>query len=76
MQHFEELVGGHFRRRAECILLACKGYMEGVPIGGSESDEKSSNVSKPFKVAVGKLMNGLISNFRRYGVTNCDQYRV
>ncbi|KVH96668.1 Ubiquitin-conjugating enzyme, E2, partial [Cynara cardunculus var. scolymus] len=76
--HFEDLVGGHFRSRAHCILLACKAYMEGAPVG-SITDEKIPNEksgSKSFKAAVAKLMNGLISNFSRYGVTNCDQYRV
>ncbi|KAI3718458.1 hypothetical protein L6452_19330 [Arctium lappa] len=77
-KHFEELVGGHFRSRAHSILLACKGYMEGVPVGCTSDDkipnEKSG--SKSFKAAVGKLMNGLISNLSRYGVTNCEQYRV
>ncbi|KAJ9562900.1 hypothetical protein OSB04_008060 [Centaurea solstitialis] len=78
-KHFEDLVSGHFRRRADRILLACKGYMAGVPIGSDANDENSSSgssVSKPFKAAVGKLMNGLISNFSRYGVTNCEHYRV
>ncbi|XP_024987714.1 putative ubiquitin-conjugating enzyme E2 38 [Cynara cardunculus var. scolymus] len=77
-KHFEDLVGGHFRSRAHCILLACKAYMEGAPVG-SITDEKIPNEksgSKSFKAAVAKLMNGLISNFSRYGVTNCDQYRV
>lgn len=79
MQHFEELVGGHFRTRAHAILSACSAYMEGVPVGfltedGKFPDEKTG--SKPFKAAVAKMVNGLVSNFTRYGATDCEVYRV
>lgn len=79
-KHFEELVGDHFRSRADSILSACKGYMEGVPVGCIRSNGNGNgneiSGSKEFKASVGKLMNGLISNLSRYGVTNCEQYRV
>ncbi|EPS73455.1 hypothetical protein M569_01301, partial [Genlisea aurea] len=31
-KHFEELVFGHFRRRAYRILSTCRAYMEGAPV--------------------------------------------
>ncbi|KAL2931964.1 putative ubiquitin-conjugating enzyme E2 24 [Bienertia sinuspersici] len=36
--HFEELVEEHFERRSQQILSACKGYMEGMPIGFGEQN--------------------------------------
>ncbi|KAI3499094.1 hypothetical protein L1887_34887 [Cichorium endivia] len=73
-KHFEELVAGHFRTRAHSILSACRAYMEGVPVGFI-ADEKSGG-SKSFKANVGKMVNGLVTNFSRYGATDCEQYRV
>jgi len=49
--------------------------MEGVPVGLT-SDEKSGSNSKSFKADVAKMVNGLVTNFTRYGATDCDQYRV
>ncbi|XP_071698326.1 putative ubiquitin-conjugating enzyme E2 38 [Rutidosis leptorrhynchoides] len=78
-KHFEELVGGHFRAHAQAILSACRSYMEGVPVGfviedGNNSVEKSG--SNHFKATVARMVNGLVSNFTRYGATDCDVYRV
>ncbi|KAI7733442.1 hypothetical protein M8C21_029058 [Ambrosia artemisiifolia] len=77
-KYFEELVVGHFCSRAHAILSACRAYMEGVEVGstidGEHPVEKSG--SKPFKAAVGRMINGLVSSFSRSGATNCDQYRV
>ncbi|KAK9065219.1 hypothetical protein SSX86_016602 [Deinandra increscens subsp. villosa] len=77
-KHFEDLVVGHFCARANVILSACRAYMEGVQVGstvnaGTPNDKSGS---KQFKAAVGKMVNGLVSNFNRYGATNCEQYRV
>ncbi|KAI3795317.1 hypothetical protein L1987_37968 [Smallanthus sonchifolius] len=75
-KYFEELVVGHFCSRAHAILSACKAYMDGVQVGSTINDghavDKSG--SKPFKAAVARMMNGLISNFSRSGATNCEQY--
>lgn len=78
-KHFEELVGGHFLRRAHAILSACRAYMEGVPVGYMTDDgkiPKEKSGSKSFNTAVAKMVNGLVSNFTRYGATDCDAYRV
>lgn len=77
-KHFEELVGCHFRTRAHAILSACRAYMNGVPVG-SVTDEKipdEKGGSKSFQEAVARMLNGLISNFSRFGATDCDQFRV
>ncbi|XP_076922698.1 putative ubiquitin-conjugating enzyme E2 38 isoform X1 [Bidens hawaiensis] len=77
-KYFEELVVGHFCSRAHVILSACRAYMDGVEVGstidGSHLVDKSG--SKPFKAAVGRMINGLVANFSRSGATDCDQYRV
>ncbi|KAI3780657.1 hypothetical protein L2E82_10642 [Cichorium intybus] len=73
-KHFEELVVGHFRNCAHGILAACRGYMEGVEVGGLRVDENGG--SKAFKAALGRMVNGLASNFSRYCGIECDQFRV
>ncbi|GKA05007.1 putative ubiquitin-conjugating enzyme E2 38 [Tanacetum coccineum] len=76
--HFENLVAGHFRSRANFILLACRAYMEGAPVGSTINDgtriDKSG--SENFRRTVAGMINGLVSNFSRYGVTDLDQYRI
>ncbi|KAK9075498.1 hypothetical protein SSX86_003822 [Deinandra increscens subsp. villosa] len=76
--HFEELVVGHFSSRAHVILSACRAYMGGVQVGSTVSGVNSADKSgsKPFKAAVGRMINGLVSNFSRSGATDCEQYRV
>ncbi|KAI5652639.1 hypothetical protein M9H77_29826 [Catharanthus roseus] len=81
-KHFEDLVAGHFRTCAHDILLACKAYKDGAHVGslvkGKVPDGKAMEKSRPreFKDAVSKMMNGLISNFTRYGAKDLDQFRV
>ena len=43
MQHFEALVEEHFRQRSKHILLACKAYLEGAPIGCAFGDGKTEH---------------------------------
>ncbi|CAN0921736.1 Probable ubiquitin-conjugating enzyme E2 25 [Linum grandiflorum] len=33
MQHFEDLVKGHFNKRANDIMVACKAYTAGAQVG-------------------------------------------
>ncbi|MFS8024241.1 putative ubiquitin-conjugating enzyme E2, ubiquitin-conjugating enzyme/RWD [Helianthus anomalus] len=77
-KHFEELVVGHFCSRAHVILSACRAYMDGVEVGSTIDGEHpvDKSRSKPFKAAVGRMINGLVSSFSRSGATDCDQYRV
>lgn len=78
-KYFEDLVAGHFRTRARVILSACRAYMEGVQVGcivnGSGQDDVK-NGSREFKAAVGRMMNGLVSNFSRYGAVDCEEFRI
>ena len=82
LQHFEDLVAGHFRIHACDILTACKAYMEGAPVGslvkGKAPDVEAADksMSKDFKEAVAKMMNGLVSNFTKYGAKDCEQFRL
>ncbi|XP_071701564.1 putative ubiquitin-conjugating enzyme E2 38 [Rutidosis leptorrhynchoides] len=79
-KHFEDLVAGHFRSRAHVILSACRAYMEGVEVGsmvdGTTTSDSVNNGSNTFKTSVGRMINGLVSNFSKYGATDCDQYCV
>ncbi|PWA99767.1 ubiquitin-conjugating enzyme/RWD-like protein [Artemisia annua] len=76
--HFENLVAGHFRSRAKFILIACRAYMEGVPIGSTADDGTRYDKSETenFTRTVAGMINGLVSNFSRFGVTDLDQYRI
>ncbi|KAJ9550220.1 hypothetical protein OSB04_014265 [Centaurea solstitialis] len=75
-RHFEDLVVGHFRSRAHTILSACRAYMEGVEVGSKVDGGEKKGGSKSFKASVAKMVNGLVSNFSRYGATDCEQFRV
>lgn len=75
LQHFEDLVAGHFWKRAHDILLACKAYMEGALVGSNVNDEaKKSRVSGEFKANVAIMMNKLVTSFTRNGSSDCDQF--
>lgn len=82
MQHFEDLVKGHFRCHAVDILSACKAYIEGAPVGSvvngivqdlSATAEKSSVT---FRESVSRMKNGLISLFTKNGANDCDRFRA
>ncbi|XP_075482368.1 putative ubiquitin-conjugating enzyme E2 38 [Primulina tabacum] len=81
-KHFEDLVSGHFRSHAHAILSACRAYMDGVLVGslvnGSVPDGTATqNMGSPcFKEAVGRMLNGLVSNFTRYGSQDCEKFRL
>ncbi|CAI9089401.1 OLC1v1023967C2 [Oldenlandia corymbosa var. corymbosa] len=81
-KHFEDLVAGHFRVHAYDILESCKAYMEGAQVGslvkGKPLDGKIFKKMTPsptFKADVAKMVNGLISNFTRYGARDCEKFR-
>lgn len=81
-QHFENLVAGHFRVHGRDILAACKAYMEGAPVGsvtkGQAPDIKAveKSRSREFKEAVARMMNGLVTNFTKYGAQDYEQFRL
>lgn len=81
-KHFEPLVAGHFRTYAHEILSSCKEYMDGAEVGSlvkgkiPEGASEEKNVSREFKEAVAKMVNGLVANFTRNGATDCEQYKI
>ncbi|KAI3829294.1 hypothetical protein L1987_03414 [Smallanthus sonchifolius] len=77
-QHFEALVEEHFRKRCTYILMACKAYMEGVPIGYAFGDEHidpkgQTKVSTGFKITLSKLFSKLVQTFSENGF-DCGEY--
>ncbi|KAK7327883.1 hypothetical protein VNO77_21976 [Canavalia gladiata] len=77
-KHFEALVEEHFRQRSEHILLACKAYLEGVPIGcafegGKAEHENQKGTSTGFKIMLAKLFPKLVEAFSDKGI-DCSQF--
>lgn len=74
MQHFELLVEEHFRKRSQHILLACKAYLEGAPIGCGITDHENQNrTSTGFKIMLAKLFPKLVEAFSDKGI-DCSQF--
>ncbi|CAI9107246.1 OLC1v1006563C1 [Oldenlandia corymbosa var. corymbosa] len=79
-KHFEELVAGHFSRRARDILVACKSYIDGAQVGclvkGSVQDPKQSNkrCSEYFRKHLAEYITILVEAFREMGVNDCDEF--
>ena len=73
LQHFEALVEEHFRRRCTYILMACKAYVHGVPIGYAFEGEYIEPIgqtksSTGFKIALSKLFPKLVDEFSTKGL--------
>lgn len=73
MQHFEALVEEHFRGRSQHILMACKAYMEGAPVGyafghGKTEGENLKGSSTGFKIMLAKLLPKLVEAFAEKGM--------
>ncbi|KAL5730372.1 (E3-independent) E2 ubiquitin-conjugating enzyme [Ranunculus cassubicifolius] len=72
-KHFEDYVAGHFRARAQAILLACKAYMEGANVGClaeggvQDIDESDKSCSHNFKQQVGSIVKPLVDGFVKNG---------
>ncbi|XP_020551950.1 probable ubiquitin-conjugating enzyme E2 24 isoform X1 [Sesamum indicum] len=67
-QHFEALVDEHFSRRSRNILLACKAYIQGAPIGHSFNSEDAEQETQKgsstgFKIMLSKLYSRLVEAF-------------
>ncbi|TKY71699.1 ubiquitin-conjugating enzyme E2 24 [Spatholobus suberectus] len=76
--HFEALVEEHFRQRSKHILLACKAYLEGAPIGcafggGETEHENQKGTSTGFKIMLAKLFPKLVEAFSDKGI-DCSQF--
>lgn len=77
-KHFEELMEEHFRQRCKYILMACKAYQEGIPVGcafGKENTEREDQKgsSTGFKIMLAKLFPKLVEAFSEKGI-DCSEY--
>lgn len=77
-KHFEALVEEHFGQRAQHILLACKAYSEGAPIGCAFESVKTMHqnqkgTSTGFRIMLAKLLPKLIEAFSGKGI-DCSQF--
>ncbi|XP_010272451.1 PREDICTED: probable ubiquitin-conjugating enzyme E2 24 isoform X2 [Nelumbo nucifera] len=76
--HFEALVEEHFRSRSRSILLACKEYMEGCPVGcafgrGVAEQETQRRSSTGFRIMLAKIFPQLVKSFTNKGF-DCSQF--
>ncbi|KAL3851318.1 hypothetical protein ACJIZ3_013200 [Penstemon smallii] len=74
--NFEALVDEHFSRGGRSILLACKAYLRGAPIGyplncENDDEENQKGSSAGFKIMLAKLVPKLVEAFSDKGV-DCD----
>jgi ubiquitin-conjugating enzyme E2 O len=77
-KHYEALVEEHFSRRSQYILMACKSYMEGAPVGCDAEfgqNEHQKGGSTGFKIMLGKLFVKLLEAFSGKGI-NCSQFTI
>lgn len=77
-KHFEVLVQEHFGKRWKDILLACKAYMNGAPVGSAfqpknQDQEPIKGNSTGFKIMLGKLYPKLVEAFSEKGI-DCSQF--
>lgn len=80
VQHFEGLVMEHFTQRSENILMACKAYMEGTPIGCAVDFPKTEHQhgkgsSTGFKIMLAKLFQKLVEAFSAKGI-DCNRFII
>ena len=81
MQHFEDLVSGHFRIYAHDVLTACKAYADGAAVGCNVKSwlQQGDNAPKPgsvrFKSEISKIMTPLVKCFVDHGSKDCDEFR-
>ncbi|CAI9279677.1 unnamed protein product [Lactuca saligna] len=67
-KHFEALVEEHFSKRCGRILMGCKAYLEGVPVGGENVEAEGQNGnSTGFKIMLSKLVPKLVEAFTAKG---------
>jgi ubiquitin-conjugating enzyme E2 O len=77
-KHFDVLVEEHFAGRSQSIMLACKSYLEGAPVGcafdrGEIKHGNSKGNSTGFKIMLGKLFPMLVEAFTNKGI-DCSQF--
>ncbi|KAJ7538473.1 hypothetical protein O6H91_11G049400 [Diphasiastrum complanatum] len=82
-KHFEELIQYHFKARGSHILLACKAYLSGAPVGSfadapitspKAGNDFQNNSSEGFKLMLAKLVPRLATAFSEAGAICEDCY--
>ncbi|PPR93751.1 hypothetical protein GOBAR_AA26922 [Gossypium barbadense] len=81
-KHFEDFVTGHFRNRAQDILVACQTYKEGAIVGSvavkdgvPDANKIVKGSSEEFKGTIPKMINAVAKEFVKNGSTNCEQFQ-
>ncbi|PPD81439.1 hypothetical protein GOBAR_DD21634 [Gossypium barbadense] len=82
LTHFEDFVTGHFRNRAQDILVACQAYKEGAIVGSvavkegvPDANKIVKGSSEEFKGTIPKMINAVAKEFVKNGSTNCEQFQ-
>ncbi|XP_011004634.1 PREDICTED: probable ubiquitin-conjugating enzyme E2 25 isoform X2 [Populus euphratica] len=81
-KHFEDFVLGHFHKRANDILVACKAYMDGAQVGClvnggvQDVDEGDKSCSKSFKDCLPAYIDILTKQFSQIGVQDTEKFRT
>ncbi|KAK9688930.1 hypothetical protein RND81_09G022800 [Saponaria officinalis] len=81
-KNFEDLVFGHFYKRAHDILAACRAYLDGVEVGNFDKGKPpaAQTISGPCSVLLKKQLPNYIKNlveaFTKIGVKDCEKYLV
>ncbi|CAI9107248.1 OLC1v1006565C1 [Oldenlandia corymbosa var. corymbosa] len=78
-KHFEELVAGHFSRRARAILLACKSYIGGAHVGGIVNggvgqDLEEGDTTEIFRGDLTRYIKTLVEAFKTVNANGCDEF--
>ncbi|KAL3503216.1 hypothetical protein ACH5RR_037665 [Cinchona calisaya] len=79
-KYFEDLVAGHFYKRAHDILVACKAYIDGAQVGClvkggvQDVDEGDKSCSQHFKNTLAGFIKTLVDTFAEIGVKDCDEF--
>ncbi|PSS16184.1 Ubiquitin-conjugating enzyme like [Actinidia chinensis var. chinensis] len=79
-KHFEDFVGGHFCKRAQDILVACKAYMDGAQVGClarggvQDVDAGDKSCSQCFKDNLASYITILVQTFSQTGAKDCNKF--
>ncbi|KAL7249571.1 hypothetical protein ACSBR1_011710 [Camellia fascicularis] len=79
-KHFEDFVVGHFFKRAQDILVACKAYMDGAQVGClvkggvQDLDAGDKSCSQYFKDTLASHMSLLVQTFSQIGAKDCEKF--
>ena len=78
LQHFEDFVVGHFCNRGRDILVACRAYMDGAPLGSVKGGVKDVHMddrcsSRRFRNSLVVLLILLSRYFTEIGAEDCKE---